>query len=507
MVVEHHEIHLQPAPAPEGVHLDEGAEPIEVVHRRDPEQQDREVARDPVGPEPGLRADVSLADVGGRGQPGVAVEQPPGQFLGRERLLPAQPEVAQLDQPVGRGEVEGALRGVGVVVALGQPLGLLACVGHGDGEHDLGALLGLQRHHAPQRHDGVQNSAGSPGEPGAGVHRRRTVQRPPAPDEPHPVGLELELGARRAVRPSEPLVGDGVDQPAAHVVLSARAARGQDGVVLGQVLRLDEQLGEGRVTEVAGGRLEHDLGVAREFDGPGPVGVVRDRDPAHLDVVLGGDDGLGERLDPVVHPGHLDLVEVEPHVVSVGRHGGGHRLACGRPVPPGLHVADVDEQAVGVARAVAVPPRQRHVVEAGVPGPGRREQDGVAAVREQPPVGNRPVRRAAPEVLDAGLDGDHLDGLHLGVFQRVWVDFFHDGRDALLEEDFDGPNERVSVEPLLESAALKNVRQRQKSHALVVGHVALNHVARLALVHGRDASRRVVDGLVVAVWPPGPGLV
>ena len=509
VVVEHHEVDLEAAAAPERVRLEQRPERTEFVEPRRAEEQDRQIARDAVRPEAGLRACVASPYVGPGRQTRVAVEEPPGQFLRAQRLLAGHPQVAQFDQAVRRGEVEGALRGVGVIVALGEALGLLAAVGHGEREDDLGALLGRDRHDPPQREDRVEHGAGRPREAGAGRHRRRLVERPAATEKAHPVGLVLERRDRRAVRPGEALVGHDVDEPAARVALGARAPRGQEGVVAGQILRLDEQLGEGRVAEVRRLRLQDHLGVARQLDRPRPVVVVGDRQTAHLDGVLGRDDRLGEGFDPVVDAGRLHLVGVDPDVVAVRRRGRRHGPGRGRPVAPALHVAHVDEEAVGVARAVAVPARERHVAQARVARAGRREQRRVAAVGEERRMGHPLGRALDPVVMRVRLHRRDLDGLDLGGIERMQVHLLDDRRDTLLEQNLDGADERIAVEPLLEDVVLERVDEREEAHPLVVSHVRVDDLPRLAVVgrRSRHPCRRVVDRLVVAVGAPRTGRV
>ena len=115
----------------------------------------------------------------------------------------------------------------------------------------------------------------------------------------------------------------------------------------------------------------------------------------------------------------------------------------------------------------------------------------------------RVLRARQPEVLDAGLHGRDVDGLHLGLVERVRVDLLDDRRHALLEQDLDRADERVAVEPLLETVALQHVRDGEQAHPLVVRHVRADERLRRVAV-GRDAAGRVVDGLVVAHRPMAP---
>ena len=60
----------------------------------------------------------------------------------------------------------------------------------------------------------------------------------------------------------------------------------QEGRAVGEILGLEKQLGERRMREVLGGRREHDLHVACDFEFARAVSLVRQRQPPHLDVVF-----------------------------------------------------------------------------------------------------------------------------------------------------------------------------------------------------------------------------
>ena len=114
------------------------------------------------------------------------------------------------------------------------------------------------------------------------------------------------------------------------------------------------------------------------------------------------------------------------------------------------------------------------------------------------------------EVLDGRLDGLHFDRLHLGHVrvERVQVDLLDDARDALLQHQLARLDERLAVEPLLETVRHEHVRNREQAHALVVRHVGADDLVRVAVVAlGRgevcDAAAGEVHGLVIAVRPVG----
>ena len=240
---------------------------------------------------------------------------------------------------------------------------------------------------------------------------------------------------------------------------------------LGQVLRLDEQLAEGRVGQVVGGRGEDDLGVARDLDLARTIAVVGHRQPAHLDVVLGRDRDVELGGDVVVAAveGRLLREEGDQVVLRLLRRG----LEGGRPDRAAAHVAQVEELAARIAGRILAVPRDRAApTEAGAAA-GVGHHRGVVAVGQELRVGEPRVRRAeaadregrhgagGPRLLDRSRLGDR--GL---------------ARDALLQQQLRGLHARVGVEALHHRIAEQGVGERHQGHALVMGHEGPHHRAR-----------------------------
>ena len=99
----------------------------------------------------------------------------------------------------------------------------------------------------------------------------------------------------------------------------ARPAPAEQGVVLREPLRFEEELPERRVREVRARVVEHDLREARDLQRPRLGVVVDERDAAHLGVLVRGDRDFQHRLDGPVAAAQFGLVRREDHLVVVGR--------------------------------------------------------------------------------------------------------------------------------------------------------------------------------------------
>ncbi len=248
----------------------------------------------------------------------------------------------------------------------------IARVGRAQHEHEPRLLADTQRQRAAQRQRRVQYVAGGAGERMLDALRVRQVAAPA--HEARAVRVELRLGA----------TGGGVDHPLPGFVGTARAAMRQQragGLVM---LRLHEQLGEGRMRCLVRLAIQHHFQVAGQLDQPRTAGQVRNQDAAQFHVVIGMHDHFHMREDAV--GGHF-----QPHAGTAGAGGTLHirvvrrgaRLGAQRPQLVRLRIAQVEEPAFGVFHAVAIPARQRHVAGLREAGTGFRDQRGQAAVRQQ----------------------------------------------------------------------------------------------------------------------------
>ncbi len=266
----------------------------------------------------------------------------------------------------------------------------------------------------------------------------------------------------------------------------------------GQVLRLDEELAEGRVGEVRGRRRQDDLRVARDVDLANAGAVIGHRHPPHLDVVLGRDRHIEPRR-------HRAVPALERRALRQK----GDRVVVGLPVHwmvrrgPGRtapDVAQVDELAARVARRVVARPRHRETApEAGAAAGVGHDRD-VGAVREELRVRKDGVRRPIAPDRDGGQGRGHP---HL--VERPRLGRRRSARHALLQQQLGRLHPRVRVEPLHHRVAEQSVRQRNEGHALVMRQTGTDdrapeasRLARFTLVT-LGVAVRVVDGVVEAV--------
>src|SRR4029079_2113830 len=125
-------------------------------------------------------------------------------------------------------------------------------------------------------------------------------------------------------------------------------------------------------------RSQNELAVGRYLELARLEPEIRDRDPADLGVVLGGDEHLERGRDRAVATMELRPVLGEGHPIAVGLDAGG--LVTGRPDRAGL---DVPQEGIGapvVARDVLAPARHREAATSAVARAARGEHHRVTAV-------------------------------------------------------------------------------------------------------------------------------
>ena len=354
----------------------------------DPHEDDREVARDALRPERRRPAAAAANRVGGRTQRRIGVEHVAGETLKEAGLLGVDAEIAQLHLRLGPRQRGRAVEGGRVLVLVDQVQHLAA--GRRDDRPERDAHRAARRHpHATtQREDGIEDGADGVRKRPAVHHRDRRPDVAAAAEEAGAVGFDLRLAHRLAFDDGE------VRRPDLGLAGRATTPRREDGAVPGEILGLHEELGEGRVRRVGGGRREHEFGVRRELDVPRAAARIRDRDAPNLGVVLRRDDDLERRRDRPVVPDELGAILGERDVVAVRLHAA--RLVAGGPHVPGLHVAQEDVAPPVVAGDVLAPARDAEIAPAAVPGAGARQHHRVPAVREQVHLRRGGVRGAEP---------------------------------------------------------------------------------------------------------------
>src|SRR5262249_20476642 len=101
---------------------------------------------------------------------------------------------------------------------------------------------------------------------------------------------------------------------------------------------------------------------------------------SNLDVAIGPNAGLGSELDPAVK-----AIDRAPPGRAGRLVAGGcalHGLMSRRPEVLAVEIAQIDEEPIGIFRAIGAPCGEREPVPAGKARPVRRDQSRVAAVRE-----------------------------------------------------------------------------------------------------------------------------
>src|SRR5512146_1243269 len=92
---------------------------------------------------------------------------------------------------------------------------------------------------------------------------------------------------------------------------------------LGQAVRLDKEVAEGRVGQIRGGRGQDDLGVARDLELARPVAPVGHGEAPDFDVVLGGDRDVELRRDVTLTAAEHGALGMEGDQILFGLPVGG----------------------------------------------------------------------------------------------------------------------------------------------------------------------------------------
>ena len=190
VLVEGDEVECQPLDPEVLMRLEEFAEQRLVTGLRDPDEENRQVAGDPVLPEVGLGPRV-LQDRGACPQPRVAVEQAPGHALEAQRILRGQPEMAELDLTVSAGERERPRNRATVVVLVDETARRLLAVGACGGEREPGGAAGRDAQRLAQRDDRIEHGSAGSRQLVAPGHRGRPFEGPSTADETRSIGFEF----------------------------------------------------------------------------------------------------------------------------------------------------------------------------------------------------------------------------------------------------------------------------------------------------------------------------
>ena len=187
----------------------------------------------------------------------------------------------------------------------------------------------------------------------------------------------------------------------------------------------------------------------------------------------------------------LSHMRMEDGVRILGEDAG--RLSPHRPDQAAVLVANIDPEAVVVARCVGQPACQRLPVPPKAAAAGLRYPCAEAAVAEQMHLGENLCGRGNP-----GMGRGH----HRPARRRLSALLFADSlkwklpRDPFLEQQFHGPHPTVLAEPAHMDVVVQCIADGRQDHTLVVRHVGADQREGAAFRH---ALRREVGRLPEAV--------
>ena len=258
--VQDHEIDGEEFRSPVLVGAEQLAQQREVIGFVEPDQDDRKVPGDAVGPERCGSLLVPFEHGRGGPQRWIREEHVVREALVEMRLVRSHAEVMQLDLGLGPRERRCALERRRILVLVGEIEHRAARRGDQRPERHPHGRTGLDPDTTAETEDRIENRADGARERSAIPNRERRAQRPSAAQEARPIALELQR--------TQPLALDHCEMCGEGLRLGGRTPppAGEQGADLGDELGLYEQVGEDRMRHVGGGRCEDDLGVGRELD-------------------------------------------------------------------------------------------------------------------------------------------------------------------------------------------------------------------------------------------------
>ena len=195
--------------------------------------------------------------------------------------------MAKLDLAVRAGQRECPRADLRIVILLDQRAHAVFVLRHDRRERHARRDAGRYPEARAEADDRIEHRAGRAGQRLGAGERGRRAHAAAAADEVFAVGFEFDgLAEARSPR-----------QHVTHVqprLVRSRTARADDGVVLGNGGRLDEQVAECRMRQVGGVRRQHDFGIAGELDVANATRVVGHGDAANLGIVFRRHRDFGE---------------------------------------------------------------------------------------------------------------------------------------------------------------------------------------------------------------------
>ena len=384
-LVDDHQIGAERLQAPVFLRLQDLADECHVVLAEHPHEHDGQVARDAVGPQSGLALPVAREHFRIDAHRIVRVQHARGEPVVLPRQFGGHAEVLQQHLAVREGRGGRARRRALVAVAPGERQRGAPRLGRAGGERHAREPPRLEAQALPEAHHRIEDRAGRARQRFA-LERRGIRRRPAAPDELGAAGFPLG----RRERP--PLHVQHVEGPGSGLGRRSRAAAADERGRIRHVLGLHEQLAERWMGQVIGRRAEHDLGVAGDLDLARPPAAIGQRQASNLHIVLGRHHDVELRGDAVVGAAVDGLLRRERDVVVLRLATRG--LVGGRPDEARSHVAQVQELAARVGRAVVAHARDRQLPPVAVAAARVGDDGDVRAVRQELRMRRGGVRRA-----------------------------------------------------------------------------------------------------------------
>jgi len=279
-LAEDHEVHRQSVQAPIRVAGYKLARQIDIRRVCNAQQHDRQIAGNGIGPQtrPALAIPAENARVGA--QRSVGVDDRTGKTCVEPRIRFAGLEPAQDRLATRRRHCENAIGNLPILVSLDQCHTRLACPADAADQIDDCGFTRIERDGTADRGHRIEHRARAPRQCRVVVQRLRISRGAAATDEAHAIRLIGDLSPCRLGR------GQQMKHPGRRLAGSARTARAQDRLALGQDFGFDKQFAERRMCGVGGGRREHDFRVTRYIKRPACERTVGDADPAQLDIIF-----------------------------------------------------------------------------------------------------------------------------------------------------------------------------------------------------------------------------
>ena len=384
----------------------------------------------------------------------------------------------QLNLSLSPSQRRGPFESCRLSVLIREVQDVLTGFGDDGGEDRVGGRAGSQADSTPEAEDGIQYRPDRVGERTSIEDRDRVSDRMAPTDESGTIRLVLNDTACLVLHRGD------VSGPDRLFAAGSWTAGSQKSTDFGHELCFDEQVLEGRMSDICRLRRKGNFRIRRQLDLAISRPEIGQRNAADLCVVLGrhqhrqtgGNRSITAReLGPILRVG--DLVAIRFLAA---------RLVAGRPHHAGLHVAQKEVRAPRVTGHILAPPGHGHVAPAAVAGSRGRDHHRIPPIGQHVRTGCRSVRRGETP-KDRRDQIAHFGGaLHLFGTRPGHK---HVARHPLLEQQFGCLDDRVRMETFDHRAIVENVAQCNECHALVMGHVAL---------HDRDRGSR---------WQPPRGVV